>query len=95
MGKMGCRVPMIRLTRAGDETDDMRAQQAGAAYYIDKGDLTGPSLERLLRFCHAAPVGGAAASTNPAPATNRSAVIDEPALLLSGDLLLVEGGSSD
>ncbi len=55
MGKMGCRVPMILLTGSGDETIDMRAQQAGAAYYVDKVGLTAASLERVLRYCHATP----------------------------------------
>ena len=95
MGKMGCRVPMILLTGAGDESVDMRAQQAGAAYYIDKGDLTGPSLERVLRYCHAAPAGGSAASTNRAPSTNRSSSVGEPTPPSSCDLLFVDDGSSD
>lgn len=81
--KMGCRVPMILLTGAGDEAVDMRAQQAGAAYYIDKAGLTAASLERVLRYCHAAPASPATLA--PAP----SSAIGEPMASPSGDLVFL------
>ncbi len=83
MGKMGCRVPMILLTGAGDETVDLRAQQAGAAYYLDKGALSGASLERVLRYCQATVADAASippmdVAATGAPAADCPALGDEP-----------------
>lgn len=50
-------VPMVLLTGAGDPTIDRAAQDAGAAYYVDKSGLTAERLERVVRYClgHAPP----------------------------------------
>jgi signal transduction histidine kinase len=46
----GCRVPILILTGAGDRQVDLEAMQAGAADYLDKGQLTAALLERSIRY---------------------------------------------
>jgi PAS domain S-box-containing protein len=46
----GCRAPMILLTGQGDREIDMEAMKAGAADYLDKGQLRAPLLERSIRY---------------------------------------------
>ena len=89
MAKMGCKVPMILLTGAGDETVDMRAQQAGAAYYIDKAGLTPPSLERVVRYCQAASANG---STVP---SRHSSATGEPIAASAGETIFHPGCAGD
>lgn len=50
LNKIGCCIPMILLTGAGDNATDLAAQTAGAAYYLDKQGLEGTILERALRY---------------------------------------------
>ncbi|MCL6609602.1 MAG: response regulator, partial [Geminicoccaceae bacterium] len=45
------RVPMVLLTGAGDAAVDHAAQDAGAAYYLEKTELTAERLERVVRYC--------------------------------------------
>jgi len=47
---MGCRSPILILTGAGDRAVDLEAMQAGAADYLDKGQLTAAMLERSIRY---------------------------------------------
>lgn len=47
---IGCTIPMILLTGAGDDAIDLAAQTAGASNYLDKEGLTASSLERALRY---------------------------------------------
>ncbi len=44
-------VPMVLLTGAGDTAVDHAAQDAGAAYYLEKAGLTAERLERVVRYC--------------------------------------------
>ena len=46
----GCSAPIIMLTGQGDREVDVAAMQAGAADYLDKGALSGPLLERTIRY---------------------------------------------
>jgi signal transduction histidine kinase len=46
----GCRAPILILTGAGDRAVDLEAQEAGAADFLDKGQLTAALLERSLRY---------------------------------------------
>jgi len=46
----GCRTPILILTGAGDRQVDLEAMQAGAADYLDKGQLTAALLERSIRY---------------------------------------------
>jgi signal transduction histidine kinase len=46
----GCRVPILILTGTGDRDVDLTAMQAGAADYLDKGQLTAALLERSIRY---------------------------------------------
>lgn len=78
MVKIGCQVPMILLTGAGDVTVDKRAQQVGAAYYIDKNAMTSAALERALRYCHAE------SSNNVAKACGLEPASAEPSPPLAG-----------
>lgn len=54
---IGCDLPMIILTGAGDERIDHAALEAGAANYLDKAGLSAERLGRALRYatiqCHA------------------------------------------
>src|SRR5256885_16688509 len=45
---MGCRSPILILTGAGDRAVDLEAMQAGAADYLDKGQLTAAMLQRTV-----------------------------------------------
>ena len=45
----GCTAPIIVLTGQGDHTVDIAAMQAGAADYVDKGQLSAQLLERSIR----------------------------------------------
>jgi len=45
----GCTAPIIVLTGQGDHTVDVAAMQAGAADYVDKGQLSAQLLERFIR----------------------------------------------
>ncbi len=47
---IGCSLPMILLTGAGSSTIDQAAQAAGAANYLEKGDLDPERLGRALRY---------------------------------------------
>jgi len=47
---VGCRAPILILTGAGDRSVDLEAMQAGAADFLDKGQLTAALLERSLRY---------------------------------------------
>jgi diguanylate cyclase (GGDEF)-like protein len=44
-------VPIVLLTGAGDPAVDRAAQDAGAAYYVEKTGLTAERLERVVRYC--------------------------------------------
>ncbi|MCA9771275.1 MAG: diguanylate cyclase [Myxococcales bacterium] len=45
-----CAAPIILLTGQGDLGVDRGAMDAGAAAYLDKGELTAPLLERTIRY---------------------------------------------
>jgi signal transduction histidine kinase len=47
---VGCRAPILILTGAGDRNVDLEAMEAGAADFLDKGQLTAALLERSLRY---------------------------------------------
>ncbi len=47
---LGRLAPMIVLTGQGSPTVDMRALEAGAADYLVKGEISGPLLERAIRY---------------------------------------------
>jgi signal transduction histidine kinase len=47
---LGCREPILILTGAGDRAVDLEAMEAGAADFLDKGQLTAALLERSLRY---------------------------------------------
>ena len=47
---LGCRQPILILTGAGDRAVDLEAMEAGAADFLDKGQLTAALLERSLRY---------------------------------------------
>jgi PAS domain S-box-containing protein len=64
----GCRVPMILLTGVGDRDLDIAATEAGAADFLEKGQLTPVLLERTIRFAIA-------------QFKNRLALIEKSALL--------------
>lgn len=51
--RRGCPAPTILLTGAGDRDIDMAAMQAGAADFLDKTMLTGPLLDRSVRYAMA------------------------------------------
>ncbi len=59
------RVPMVLLTGAGDPSVDHAAQDAGAAYYLEKTGLTAERLERVVRYCLGHARGTAASVTGP------------------------------
>ncbi len=46
----GCRNPMILLTGQGDLSVDLKAMEAGAVDYLEKGRLDAALLERSLRY---------------------------------------------
>jgi two-component system, cell cycle sensor histidine kinase and response regulator CckA len=46
----GCSTPIILLTGQGDREIDLEAMKAGAADYLEKGQLTAPLLERSIRY---------------------------------------------
>ncbi len=46
----GCRAPMIILTGHGNPLIDMQALHAGASDYLVKGEISGPLLERAIRY---------------------------------------------
>lgn len=46
----GCQAPMIVMTGQGSRDVDMKALKAGAADYLVKGEITGPLLERAIRY---------------------------------------------
>ncbi|MGB8275163.1 MAG: ATP-binding protein [Alphaproteobacteria bacterium] len=46
----GCLTPIILLTGEGSRDTDMAAMAAGAADFLDKGALTGPLLDRSIRY---------------------------------------------
>jgi len=46
----GCKAPIIMLTGRGDHAVDVAAMRAGAADYLDKGELSAPLLERSIRY---------------------------------------------
>ena len=46
----GCQVPMILLTGVGHRDIDIAAMRAGAADFLEKGQLTPVLLERAIRY---------------------------------------------
>lgn len=46
----GCKSPIILLTGQGDHEVDVEAMKAGAADYLSKSEITGPLLERSIRY---------------------------------------------
>lgn len=46
----GCRIPIILLTGYGDRDIDIEAMRSGAADYIVKSEMSGPLLERSIRY---------------------------------------------
>ncbi len=46
----GCAAPFIMVTGTGNREVDLAAMQAGAADYLEKGDLTTAVLERTVRY---------------------------------------------
>ena len=51
--RLGSPAPTILLTGAGDRAIDMAAMEAGAADFLDKTTLTGPLLDRSIRYAMA------------------------------------------
>jgi two-component system cell cycle sensor histidine kinase/response regulator CckA len=47
---LGCSAPIILLTGQGDRDVDVEAMKAGAADYLEKGQLGAPLLERSIRY---------------------------------------------
>lgn len=47
---LGCRAPLILLTGQGDRELDIRAMQSGASDFLDKKNLSGPLLDRSIRY---------------------------------------------
>jgi signal transduction histidine kinase len=50
MIERGCKAPIIFLTGQGDYKVDMEAMKAGAADYLEKGQISSPLLERSIRY---------------------------------------------
>ena len=50
MRKRGCRIPIIFLSGHGDYTTDIEAMRLGAADYLVKSEISGPLLERSIRY---------------------------------------------
>jgi DNA-binding response OmpR family regulator len=48
--KAGCRVPIIMLTGLEEDSLDVQALQHGATDYLAKGEVTGPILQRSIRY---------------------------------------------
>lgn len=48
--ELGCRAPLILLTGQSDRELDMRAMQSGASDFLDKKNLSGPLLDRSIRY---------------------------------------------
>lgn len=48
--RLGCRAPLILLTGQGDRDLDMQAMQSGASDFLDKRVLSGPLLDRSIRY---------------------------------------------
>jgi len=46
----GCKAPIILLTGQGDHEIDIEAMKAGAADYLEKGQIEAPLLERSIRY---------------------------------------------
>ena len=46
----GCKAPIILLTGQGDHKIDIEAMKAGAADYLEKGQIGAPLLERSIRY---------------------------------------------
>ncbi len=46
----GCKAPIIFLTAHGNYAVDLKAMEAGASDYLEKGEFTGPILERSIRY---------------------------------------------
>ena len=46
----GCRAPIIMLTGQNDPDVDERAREAGAADYLGKHEISGPMLDRAIRY---------------------------------------------
>ena len=46
----GCEAPIVILTGRGDHAVDVAAMKAGAADYLDKGELSAQLLERSIRY---------------------------------------------
>ena len=91
------RVPMVLLTGAGDSSVDHAAQDAGAAYYLEKTGLTAERLERVVRYClghargTASPVTGPGAERDLPPGGECPRILliddDEDDYLLTRELL--------
>lgn len=79
------RVPMVLLTGAGDSTVDHAAQDAGAAYYLDKAGLTAERLDRVVRYCLGHPPAGSWHVVGPRPERDLSATGECPRILLIDD----------
>jgi signal transduction histidine kinase len=48
--EMGCKAPIILLTRQGDYQMDLEAMRAGAAEYLIKSQINAPLLDRSIRY---------------------------------------------
>ena len=48
--RRGCRAPLILMTGVGDQEVDLEAMRAGAADYLVKDQINGPTLERSIRY---------------------------------------------
>lgn len=48
--EMGCKAPIIFLTRQGDYQVDLEAMRAGAAEYLIKSQINAPLLDRSIRY---------------------------------------------
>lgn len=48
--RIGCRAPLILLTGQGDRDLDLQAMQSGASDFLDKRVLSGPLLDRSIRY---------------------------------------------
>lgn len=79
------RVPMVLLTGAGDSTIDHAAQDAGAAYYLEKAGLTAERLDRVVRYCLGHPPAGSSHAVGPRPERDLSGIGECPRILLIDD----------
>lgn len=79
------RVPMVLLTGAGDSSVDHAAQDAGAAYYLEKVGLTAERLDRVVRYCLGRVPGTVTPTAGPHTERELPANGESPRILLIDD----------